>query len=184
METDSKLGHSGHGTTDHMHMHQGESRTNVQAHSGHNEHAGHSVAMFRDKFWLSLGLTLPVVFWSGEVQHSLGYPAPTFPGSRLIPAILGTIIFLYGGSVFIQGARHELSRRQPGMMTLISLGIVAALVASLASTLGIFEVDVCWELATLISVMLLGHWLEMKAVAQAHSASMRLPLYCQTQPSE
>jgi Cu2+-exporting ATPase len=126
--------------------------------------------MFRDKFWLSLALTLPVVFWSSEVQHWLGYRAPTFPGSRLIPAILGTIIFVYGGSVFIQGARHELFSRQPGMMTLITLGIVAAFVASLAATLGIFEVDVWWELSTLISVMLLGHWLEMKAVAQARGA--------------
>ena len=156
--------------TDHMHMHQAESRTNVQAHSGHDQHAGHSVAMFRDKFWLCLALTIPAVFWSSEVQHWLGYRAPTFPGSRLIPAILGAIIFVYGGSVFIQGARHELSGRQPGMMTLISLGIVAALVASLASTLGLFEVDVWWELSTLITVMLLGHWLEMKAVAQAHGA--------------
>src|SRR5215831_19593477 len=170
METDSKHGHSRHGMRDHMPMDQGESRTNVQAHSGHNQHAGHSVAMFRDKFWLCLALTIPVVFWSSEVQHWLGYRAPIFPGSRLIPAILGTIIFVYGGSVFVQGARHELSGRQPGMMTLISLGIVAALVASLASTLGLFEVDVWWELSTLISVMLLGHWLEMKAVAQARGA--------------
>jgi Cu2+-exporting ATPase len=152
-----------------MQMH-GESQQEVQAHSGHDRHAGHSVAMFRDKFWLSLALTLPVVFWSSEVQHWLGYRAPTFPGSRLIPAILGTVIFVYGGRVFIQGARHELSARQPGMMTLISLGIVVAFAASLASTLGIFEVDVWWELSTLISVMLLGHWLEMKAVAQAHGA--------------
>ena len=89
--------------------------------AGHDRHAGHSVAMFRDKFWLSLALTLPVVFWSSEVQHWLGYTAPTFPGSRFIPAILGTVIFVYGGGVFIQGAWHELSRREPGMMTLISL---------------------------------------------------------------
>jgi Cu2+-exporting ATPase len=150
-------------------MHQAESQTK-QAHSSHNQHAGHSVAMFRDKFWLCLALTFPVVFWSSEVQHWLGYRAPTFPGSRLIPAILGTIIFVYGGRVFVQGARHELSGRQPGAMTLISLGIVAALVASLASTLGLFEVDVWWELSTLITVMLLGHWLEIKAVAQARGA--------------
>lgn len=117
-------------------MHQGESQRNAQAYSSHNQHTGHSVAMFRDKSWLCLALTPPVVFRSNEVQHWLGYSAPTFPGSRLIPAILGTIIFMYGGSVFIQGARHEVSSRQPGMMTLINLGIVAAFVASLASTLG------------------------------------------------
>ena len=148
----------------------GGSPGNGQAHSGHDQHAGHTVAMFRDRFWLCLALTVPVVFWSSEVQHWLGYRAPAFPGSRLIPAILGTFIFVYGGRVFIQGARHELSARQPGMMTLISLGIVVAFAASLASTLGIFEVDVWWELSTLISVMLLGHWLEMKAVAQARGA--------------
>src|SRR5258708_20092277 len=147
-----------------------EYSTNVREHAGHNRHTGHSVSIFRDKFWLSLALTLPVVFWSGEVQHWLGYRAPTFPGSRLIPAVLGTVIFVYGGSVFIQGAWRELSNRQPGMMTLISLAIVVAFAASLAATLGAFEVDVWWELATLISVMLLGHWLEMKAVAQPQGA--------------
>jgi Cu2+-exporting ATPase len=126
--------------------------------------------MFRDKFWLSLLLTVPVVFWSTEVQHWFGYHAPAFSGSRFIPAVLGTIIFVYGGKVFIQGAWHELSGRQPGMMTLITLAIVVAFTASLAATLGFFEVDVWWELSTLISVMLLGHWLEMKAVMQAQGA--------------
>jgi len=143
---------------------------NVQAQSGHNVHAGHSVAMFRDRFWLSLTLTLPVVFWSSDVQHWLGYHAPTFPGSPLIPAILGSIVFVYGGRVFIQGACPELSVRQPGMMTLISLAIIVAFATSFAATLGLFEVDVWWELATLISVMLLGQWLEIKAVAQAQGA--------------
>jgi P-type Cu2+ transporter len=138
--------------------------------SGHNQHAGHSVAMFRDKFWLSLALTLPVIFWSSEVQHWLGYRARSFPGSRFIPAILGTIVLVYGGSVFIQGAWRELSARQPGMMSLISLAMVVAFTASVAATLGSFKVDVWWELATLISVMLLGHWLEMKATAHARGA--------------
>jgi Cu2+-exporting ATPase len=136
----------------------------------HDRHARHSAAMFRDKFWLSFALTIPVVFWSTEVQRWVGYDAPVFPGSRFIPAILGTIIFVYGGKVFIQGAWHELSGRQPGMMTLISLAIIVAFTASLAATLGFFEVDVWWELSTLISVMLLGHWLEMKAVTQAQGA--------------
>src|SRR5215470_8057210 len=143
---------------------------NHREHSGHNQHAGHSVAMFRDKFWLSLALALPVVFWSDDVKHWLGYHAPAFPGSRLIPAILGTIVFVYGGRVFVQGALRELSDRLPGMMSLISLAIVVAFTASFAATLGFFKVDVWWELATLISVMLLGHWLEMKAVTQARGA--------------
>jgi Cu2+-exporting ATPase len=170
MEPNSKHGQPGHGTAHKTLKNHGDPPTTIGEHSGHNRHAGHSVAMFRDKFWLSLALTLPVVFWSSEVQHWLGYRAPTFPGSRLIPAIFGAIILLYGGSVFIQGAWRELSNRQPGMMTLISLAIVVAFAASLAATVGVFEVDVWWELATLISVMLLGHWLEMKAVAQAHGA--------------
>jgi P-type Cu2+ transporter len=147
-----------------------EMHSDHREHSGHNQHAGHSVGMFRDKFWLSLALALPVVFWSDDVQHWLGYHAPTFPGSQLIPAILGTIVFVYGGRVFIQGALRELFDRQPGMMSLISLAIVVAFTASFAATLGFFKVDVWWELATLISVMLLGHWLEMKAVTQARGA--------------
>lgn len=140
------------------------------AHMGHDRHAGHAVAMFRDKFWVTLILTLPVVVWSSEVQHWLGYTAPTFPGSQYIPAILGTVVFLYGGSVFVRGACGELADRRPGMMTLISLGIVVAFAASLAATFGFFEIDVWWEVATLITIMLLGHWLEMKAVAQARGA--------------
>jgi P-type Cu2+ transporter len=139
-------------------------------HAGHDRHAGHSVAMFRHKFWLSLALTVPVVFWSSEVQHWLGYTAPTFPGSKFIPAILSTVVFLYGGIVFIRGASGELSERRPGMMTLISLAIAVVFVASAASTLGLFEVDVWWELASLITIIVLGHWLEMRAISQARGA--------------
>ena len=170
MDPNSKQGNPGQGAAHEMHGNHGERPTSAHAHSAHDQHAGHSVATFRDKFWLSLALTLPVVFWADEVQRWFGYHAPTFPGSRLIPAILGTIVLLYGGSVFIQGAWRELSSHQPGMMTLISLAIIVAFTASLAATLGVFEVDVWWELATLITVMVLGHWLEMKAVAQAHGA--------------
>ena len=81
-----------------MHMSQGMPPQSAAAHMGHDQHAGHSVAMFRDKFWLTLILTLPVVAWSGEVQHWLGYTPPTSPGSQYIPALLGTIVSLYGGS--------------------------------------------------------------------------------------
>ena len=142
------------------------------SHSGmsHDRHAGHSVAMFRDKFWLSLALTIPTVIWSSEVQRWLGYSAPSFRGSTLIPAILGTIVFFYGGLVFIRGARRELAERKPGMMTLITLAIIVAFVTSLAATFGLFEIEVWWELASLITIMVLGHWLEMQAIAQAHGA--------------
>jgi Cu2+-exporting ATPase len=126
--------------------------------------------MFRNKFWPSLVLTLPVVFWSSEVQHWLGYHAPQLPGSQFIPAILGTIIFFYGGSVFLRGAWRELSDRSPGMMTLISLAILVAFISSLTATFGLLNVDIWWELATLITIMILGHWLEMKAIAQAQGA--------------
>src|SRR5437773_10213492 len=140
------------------------------AHAGHDRHAGHSVAMFRDKFWSSVALTIPVVFWSTDVQHWLGYAAPSFPGSKFIPAVLGTIVLMYGGLVFIRGAWGELSDHQPGMMTLISLAIVVAFGTSLAGTFGLFEVEVWWELASLITIMLLGHWLEMRAISQARGA--------------
>ena len=137
---------------------------------GHDKHAGHSVAMFRDKFWLSLALTIPVVLLSHDIQEWFGYSIPMLPGIEFVPAILGTIVFLYGGLVFIRGARGELADRKPGMMTLISLAIVVAFVTSWAGTLRLFEVEIWWELATLITIMLLGHWLEMRSIAQAQGA--------------
>jgi Cu2+-exporting ATPase len=139
-------------------------------HASHNRHAGHSVAMFRDKFWLCFALTVPVIFWSTDVQHWLGYKAPSFPGSKFIPAILGTVVFVYGGTVFIRGAWGELADHKPGMMTLISLAIVVAFGTSLAATFGLFEIDVWWEVASLITIMVLGHWLEMRAISQARGA--------------
>jgi P-type Cu2+ transporter len=139
-------------------------------HGSHDRHAGHSVAMFRDKFWLSFALTIPVVFWSSDVQHWLGYTAPSFPGSKFIPALLGTVVFVYGGLVFIRGAGSELADHKPGMMTLISLAIIVAFGTSLAATFGLFEIDVWWEVASLITIMVLGHWLEMRAISQARGA--------------
>ena len=159
-------------TTDHA-AHGGHA-TPVDPHAehaaSHDKHAGHSVAMFRDRFWISLLLTIPVIVWSHDPQEWLGYTAPTFPGSEWIPAVFGTVVFLYGGLVFIRGGVGELRDRQPGMMTLISLAIVVAFVTSLAATLGFFEVEIWWELATLITIMLLGHWLEMRSIAQARGA--------------
>ncbi len=139
-------------------------------HAGHDTHAGHSVAMFRDRFWLSLLLTIPVVLLSEDVAMLVGYTLPAFPGSELLPALLGTLVFLYGGLVFLRGGAGELRARQPGMMTLISLAIVVAFVTSWAGTLGLFDVVIWWELATLITIMLLGHWLEMRSIAQARGA--------------
>jgi Cu2+-exporting ATPase len=139
-------------------------------HAGHDLHAGHSLTAFRDKFWWTLAFTIPVVVWSADVQLWLGYTAPSFTGSKWIPAIFGTVVFAYGGIVFLRGALGELANRKPGMMTLISLGILVAFGASLAATFGLFEVEVWWELATLTTVMLLGHWLEMRAISQSRGA--------------
>ncbi len=158
--------HHDHGQT--IDPHSG--RKMAGPHGGHDRHAEHSVAMFRDKFWLSLGLTIPVIFWSRDVQHWFGYTAPSFSGSNLIAPILGTIVFVYGGLVFLRGAWSELADRKPGMMMLISLAIIVAFASSLAATLGYFEVEVWWELASLITIMILGHWLEMRAITQARGA--------------
>ncbi|HSK92924.1 MAG TPA: heavy metal translocating P-type ATPase [Candidatus Angelobacter sp.] len=138
--------------------------------AGHDKHEGHDPEAFRRQFWIVLLLTIPVVIWSHEVQMWLGYTAPAFPGSEWVAPILGTIVFAYGGRVFLSGARVELGDRQPGMMTLISLAIVVAFLTSWAATLGFFEMDVWWELATLITVMSLGHWLEMRSIMQARGA--------------
>jgi len=150
--------------------HEAQDSGHAQAGAAHDKHAGHSVAMFRDKFWLSLLLTVPTLLWSHDIQEWFGFMAPMFPGSAYIPAAFGTIVFVYGGLVFLRGAAGELRDRQPGMMTLISLAIMVAFVTSWAGTLGLFEVEIWWELATLITIMLLGHWLEMRSIAQARGA--------------
>jgi Cu2+-exporting ATPase len=139
-------------------------------HGAHDKHAGHSVEMFRDRFWLSVLLSVPVLLWSEMVQEWLRYSAPEFPGSERIPAILGTVVVLYGGAPFLRGGVRELRDRQPGMMLLISLAIVVAFASSAAAELGAFDLEFWWELALLIDVMLLGHWQEMKALGQASSA--------------
>ena len=139
---------------------------------GHGEHAGHSTAMFRDRFWWSLILSIPVVIFSPMVAHLLGYHLPAFPGSTWIPPVLGTIIFVYGGTPFLKGGWKELKSRQPGMMLLIAMAITVAFVASWVTTLGLggFDLDFWWELALLVTIMLLGHWLKMRALGAASSA--------------
>jgi Cu2+-exporting ATPase len=126
--------------------------------------------MFRDRFWVTLALTVPIVVSSEMIQGWFGYSLPGFPGDGLVQPVLGTIVFVYGGRVFLEGAWHELRERQPGMMLLIALAISVAFVASLASSLGLIDIELWWELATLITIMLLGHWQEMKAIGQARGA--------------
>jgi P-type Cu2+ transporter len=141
-----------------------------EAHSGHEDHA----AMFRDRFWLSLALTVPVVYFSEMFQMLLGYRALSFPLSSWIPALLGSVILLYGGAPFLVGGYHEARQRRPGMMLLIALAISVAFGASVATELGAFDLDFWWELAALITIMLLGHWQEMKAIGQASGALQAL----------
>ncbi|MGH8942504.1 MAG: copper-translocating P-type ATPase [Acidimicrobiia bacterium] len=126
--------------------------------------------MFRDRFWLSLALTIPLVFYSPMIQGWFGYAAPEFPGSEWIGPVLGTVIFIYGGMPFLRGAVQEVRDRQPGMMLLIGMAITVAYLASLATTFGWFDLDFWWELAALITIMLLGHWMEMRAIGQARGA--------------
>ncbi|WP_034991184.1 HAD-IC family P-type ATPase, partial [Corynebacterium halotolerans] len=138
----------------------------------HGEHAGHSTAMFRQRFWWSLILSIPVVAFSPMVADLLGYSIPDFPGVEWIAPVLGTVIFVYGGTPFLKGGWTELTSRQPGMMLLIAMAITVAFVASWVTTLGIggFHLDFWWELALLVTIMLLGHWLEMRALGAASSA--------------
>ena len=143
-------------------------------HMDHDKHAGHSPDMFKQKFWLSLLLTIPTLIFSHTVQSWFGV-SWMFPGSEYIPAVFGIIIFFYGGLVFLKSAKTELQDRQPGMMTLISMAITVAFGYSLASTLGLVEgMDFWWELATLVTIMLLGHWLEMASVQNAQGALKEL----------
>ncbi|WP_082821336.1 heavy metal translocating P-type ATPase [Gemmatimonas phototrophica] len=139
-------------------------------HGAHDKHAGHSVDMFKNKFWLSLALTLPTLVWGHMLQNALGYTAPVFPGARWIPAIFGTAVFAYGGWPFLRGARQEIADRVPAMMTLIALAISVAFAFSAAVVLGFPAMPLWEELASLVTIMLLGHWLEMRSVSQAQGA--------------
>ncbi len=141
----------------------------------HDTHAGHSPEMFRKRFWLSAAFTIPAVVWSEHIQMLLGYRAPVFPGAGWIPAVFGTLVFLYGGRAFLQGAWRELKDRLPGMMTLISLAITVAFVFSWIVQLGLIAADALWwELATLVTIMLLGHWIEMRSIQRAEGALQEL----------
>ena len=145
-----------------------------EEHAAHDRHAGHSVEMFRDRFWITLLLSIPTLVWSDMIQTWFGYRAPVFAGSAYIPALFGTAVYLYGGWVFLAGGVRELRDRLPGMMTLISLAITVAFVFSLAVTLGYPGEALWWELATLVTIMLLGHWIEMRSIFQASGALREL----------
>jgi Cu2+-exporting ATPase len=130
--------------------------------------------MFRDKFWLSLLLTIPTLIWGHMLPAAFGYSPPSFPGAHWIPPIFGTAVFLYGGVVFLRGAVQELRDRLPGMMTLIALAISVAFVFSAAVTLGFPGMPLWEELSTLVTIMVLGHWIEMRSISQAQGALKQL----------
>ena len=139
------------------------------AHGGHDKHAGHDPEVFRRKFWLSLALTVPIVLTSHMVMDWFGYTLE-FPGMEWVGPLLGSFVFFYGGWPFLVGAVREVRDRAPGMMLLIAMAISVAYAASLATSFGAFDLDFWWELAALVTIMLLGHWQEMKAIGQAQGA--------------
>jgi len=138
------------------------------AHAGHGGHGDHA-EMFRRRFWWSLLLTVPIVATSHMVMDWFGYSLD-FPGMGLVGPGLGSLLFFWGGWPFLAGGWQEARSRQPGMMLLIGMAISVAYGASLASSFGWFDLEFWWELAALITIMLLGHWQEMKALGQARSA--------------
>ena len=158
-------GRQDHGRQDHGRQDHGR-QDHGQDHAGHGDHA----AVFRRRFWLSLVLTVPVVLYSHMLMDLTGWMAPGFHEARWVPPALGTAVFLYGGPVFLTAGWAELRRRRPGMMLLVAMGLLVAFGASAATTLDLLDVDLWAELATLVTIMLLGHWLEMRALGQAQSA--------------
>ena len=184
MHTDH-TGHTGHtGHTDHT-DHTGHTGHDMHAehadhtdHAGHDMHAGHGaghgdhVGQFRRLFWIMLVIAIPTILFSPMFASIVGY---TLPDNALVPwisPVLGTVMYFGGGRPFLTGAWSELKARQPGMMLLIGLAITVAYFASLGASLGLLdhELDFWWELALLIVIMLLGHWIEMRSIMQASSA--------------
>ncbi len=161
--------HDGHGSHD-AHAGHGD-------HGGHDHHAHHAAMVedFKRRFWISLALTVPILFFSETLRSLIGVGAPpTFPGLNYVIVAIATAVYLYGGWPFIKGLYEEVSGKQPGMMTLIGLAITVAYVYSTAVALGLTGKAFFWELATLIDVMLLGHWIEMRSVMSAGSALEKL----------
>ncbi len=185
---DHDVSHAGHSMEHDLHSggsaahepghdaHAGKHRGHEAGHEAHMDHSSHGVdhsgheQMFRRRFWISLLLSIPVLVYSPALQNWLRFTAPAFPGSDWVTPFFAVIVFLYGGVPFLQMAVPELRSRRPGMMTLISLAISVAFVYSLASLFLPGRTSFFWELVTLVDVMLLGHWIEMRSVRQASGA--------------
>ena len=167
--------HDAHGHDEHAGHQQHDEHTSHDTHAGHDAHAGHvdhsgHEAMFRTRFWGSLLLSIPVLLFSATIQGWFNFSLPTFTGSEWITPVFSVIVFIYGGLPFIDMALPEIRNRQPGMMTLITLAIGVSFIYSLAATWVDLGEGFFWELVTLIDIMLLGHWIEMRSVRQASSA--------------
>ncbi len=168
--------HAGHADPDDHSAHAG-GHEDHSAHGGHQGHGGHGgqaghVAMFRRLFWIMLALAVPTVGASMMFASIIGYSLPDVPGIAWISPVLGTVMYVWGGKPFLTGAVDELKARKPGMMLLVALAITVAFVSSWGASLGILshELDFWWELALLVVIMLLGHWIEMRSLAQSSSA--------------
>jgi Cu2+-exporting ATPase len=156
------MNHAVPGTAEHHTEHE-------HGHGAHTDHTGHEM-MFRNRFWVSLVLTVPVLLFSPMIQAWFGFSMPEFTGSSLIGPVFAIAIFAYGGIPFLQMAVPEVQNRKPGMMTLISLAITVAFAYSLFAAVTGTSMGFFWEMATLIDIMLLGHWMEMRSVRQASGA--------------
>lgn len=165
-------GHDGHhdmmqhSAHDHQHEHSAHPH---EDHNMHSEHEGHSVADFKKRFWVSVIITIPILLLSHTVQEFFGFSL-SIAGSAYYLLVLSTIVFFYGGMPFLKGLVREIQNRKPGMMTLIAMAISAAYFYSTAITFGLRGMDFFWELVTLVDIMLLGHWIEMKSVLGASNA--------------
>ena len=175
-ENHNSMDHSGHKnsiTTSTEHTGHDDENGHGDHGKAHADHSGHE-QMFRKKFWVSLVLSIPVLLFSPSIQQWLNFSLPVFPGSQWITPIFAVIVFIYGGVPFLQMAIPELQNRKPGMMMLISLAISVALIYSLAALFMPATMTFFWELVTLIDIMLLGHWIEMRSVRQASGALQEL----------
>jgi Cu2+-exporting ATPase len=172
MRTEAEMGHhQGHAGHAEPIEHVGARHDSARA---HDRHAGHSLAMFRTRFWGSLVLTIPILAYAEMLWEWLGLESPSLPGRAWVPFVLASAIYLGGGSVFLRSAAGELRAHLPGMMTLVAVGITAAYGYSAATTFWLEGEGFAWELATLVDIMLLGHWIEMRAVGRAQGALSEL----------
>lgn len=183
MERHQQMDHGHMSGMDHSHMDHEDMSGMNHSHMGHENMGGmdHSMHMgnFKQKFWLSLILAIPIILFSPMMGMSFPFQV-TFPGSNWVVLVLATILFIYGGQPFLSGAKMELKQKSPAMMTLIAMGITVAYVYSVYSFIAnlinphTHVMDFFWELATLIVIMLLGHWIEMNAVSNASDALQKL----------